>query len=250
MIEALKPVARRSLSDGIVEQITGADCPQRAEAGGPNPFGEGAVPAVRSGSHVRPGRAALARRDGDPGIPRRRGHLRFPQSRPLSGAGVSVEPAAGPQGGRGSGGNQADAGIAYGLSGCPQGKERRPSGHRAGPSGNGEVAGGSGAIPGKGPAVPPGHRPGDAELDPAQSVDHHPGLSAGLYRETLASSPASNSTGRATVSVAEHKEILRALKKGQAEEARPGHDGAHPFLKRRPAEASGEPHPCARPQRC
>ena len=41
-----------------------------------------------------------------------------------------------------------------------------------------------------------------------------------FIRETLASSPASNSTGRATVSVAEHKEILRALKKGQAEEAR------------------------------
>ena len=38
--------------------------------------------------------------------------------------------------------------------------------------------------------------------------------------ETLASSPASDSTRRAAVSLAEHKKILRALKKGHSEEAR------------------------------
>ena len=39
-------------------------------------------------------------------------------------------------------------------------------------------------------------------------------------RETLASSPAGDSTRRAALSVAEHKKILRALKKGHPEEAR------------------------------
>lgn len=41
-----------------------------------------------------------------------------------------------------------------------------------------------------------------------------------FIRETLASSPASDSTRRAAVSLAEHKKILRALKKGDPEEAR------------------------------